>query len=80
MSFFMGSAVWRGAVFRLVAVALAIGSVSDGRTSRIAYAQGVTDPTVVKARAAMNRGQYGEAEALLKPLARRHSNSASSTT
>jgi len=62
---------WRGAVFRLMAVALAIGSVSDGRTSRVAYAQGASDPTVVKARAAINRGQYAEAEALLKPLASR---------
>ena len=39
--------------------------------SRIAYAQGATDPTVVKARAAINRGEYAEAEALLKPLATR---------
>ena len=61
----------RGALFRLLAVALAIGTVSDGRTSRIAYAQGATDPTVVKARAAINRGQYADAEALLKPLATR---------
>src|SRR5688572_31432113 len=62
---------WRGAVFRLLTVALAVGTVSDGRTSRIAYAQGATDPTVVKARAAINRGQYAEAEALLKPLVAR---------
>ena len=61
----------RGAMFRLLAVALAIGTVSDGRSSRIAYAQGATDPTVVKARAAINHGQYAEAEALLKPLAAR---------
>ena len=67
----MKSGFWRGAAFRLLAVALAIGTVSDGRTSRIAYAQGATDPTVVKARAAINRGQYAEAEALLKPLAAR---------
>jgi tetratricopeptide (TPR) repeat protein len=65
----MRSAFWRGAFFRLLAVALAIGTVSDGRTSRIAYAQGVSDPAVVKARAAINTGQYAEAEALLKPLA-----------
>src|SRR5688500_12865871 len=65
----MNSGFWRGALFRLLAVALAIGTVSDGRTSRIAYAQGAADPTVVKARAAINRGQYAEAEALLKPLA-----------
>ena len=65
----MKPGVWRGAVFRLVALALAVGTVSDGRTTRIAYAQGATDPSVVKARAAINRGQYAEAEALLKPLA-----------
>src|SRR5918996_3129569 len=69
MSFFMRAGFWRAAGFRLLAVALAIGTVSDGRTSRIAYAQGASDPTVVKARAAINRGQYAEAEALLKPLA-----------
>ena len=68
----MKSGFWRGALFRLLAVALAIGTVSDGRTSRVAYAQGATDPTVVKARAAINRGQYAEAEALLKPLAARN--------
>ncbi len=67
----MNKGFWRGAVFRLLAVALAVGSVSDGRTSRIAYAQGVSDPTVVKARAAVSRGQYAEAEALLKPLVAR---------
>src|SRR6185503_3064986 len=67
--FSMKSGVWRGALIRLVAVALAIGTVSDGRTSRIAHAQGVSDPIVVKARAAINRGEYAEAEALLKPLA-----------
>src|SRR5687767_13564472 len=64
----MRTGFWRGAAFRFLAVALAVGTVSDGRTSRIAYAQGATDPTVVKARAAINRGQYGEAESLLKPL------------
>jgi cellulose synthase operon protein C len=71
MQLSMKSGVWRGAMFRLVAVALAVCTVSDGRTSRIAYAQGATDPVVVKARAAMNRGQYAEAEALLKPAAAR---------
>ena len=65
----MKPGMWRGALVRFLAVALAIGSVSDGRTSRIAYAQGAVDPTVVKARAAINSGQYAEAEALLKPLA-----------
>lgn len=67
----MQKGFWRGAVFRLLAVALAIGSVSDGRTSRVAYAQGATDPAVVKARAAINHGDYAQAEALLKPLAAR---------
>jgi len=67
----MISSFWRGAFFRLLAVALAIGTVSDGRTSRVAYAQGATDPTVVKALASINRGQYAEAEALLKPIAAR---------
>lgn len=57
-----------GVACRLLAVALAVCSVSDGRTSRVAYAQGASDPTVVKARAAMNRGQYADAEALLKPV------------
>ena len=56
-------------MFRLLAVALAIGTISDGRTSRVAYAQGATDPAVVKARAAINHGQYAEAEAILKPIA-----------
>ncbi len=65
----MKSGFWRGALFRLLAVALAIGTVSDGRASRVAYAQGAIDPTVVKARAAINRGQYAEAEALLQPMA-----------
>ena len=65
----MTSGFWRGALFRLVAVGLAIGTVSDGRTSRVTYAQGVTDPTVVQARAAIGRGRYAEAEALLKPVA-----------
>ena len=65
----MKAGFWRGALFRLLAVALAIGTISDGRTSRVAYAQGVSDPTVVKARAAINRGQYAEAEA--HPEARR---------
>jgi tetratricopeptide (TPR) repeat protein len=65
----MKSGFWRGALFRLLALALAIGTISDGRTSRVAYAQGVSDPTVVKARAAINRGDYAEAEALLTPPA-----------
>jgi tetratricopeptide (TPR) repeat protein len=63
---------WRGAFFRLLAVALAIGTVSDGRSSRVAFAQGATDPTVVKARAAINVGRYADAEALLRPLAVRN--------
>ena len=65
----MNTGFWRGMLFRLLAVALAIGTVSDGRTTRIAYAQGATDPTVIKAKAAINRGEYAEGEALLKPLA-----------
>jgi tetratricopeptide (TPR) repeat protein len=67
----MKQGFWRGAAFRLLAVALAIGTVCGGRIGRIAYAQGATDPTVVKARAAINRGQYADAEAMLKPLASR---------
>ncbi|HKY22166.1 MAG TPA: tetratricopeptide repeat protein [Vicinamibacterales bacterium] len=63
------SGFWRGVLFRLLAAALAVGTVSDGRSSRVAYAQGATDPTVIKARAAINRGQYVDAEALLKPIA-----------
>src|SRR4029078_7109354 len=58
----------RGIACRLLAVALAVCSVSDGRTSRVAYAQGASDPTVGKARAAINRGQYADAESLLKPV------------
>jgi len=58
----------KGIACRLLAVALAVCSVSDGRTSRVAYAQGASDPTVVKARAAINRGQYADAESLLKPV------------
>ena len=67
----MKSGFWRIAAFRLIAVALAVGTVCGGRIGRIAYAQGATDPTVVKARAAINRGEYAEAEALLQPLAAR---------
>jgi tetratricopeptide (TPR) repeat protein len=65
----MKAGFWRGAIFRLLAVALAIGTVSDGRTSRVAYAQGVSDPVVVKARGVINGGQYSEAEEILKPVA-----------
>jgi cellulose synthase operon protein C len=65
----MKAGFWRGALFRLLAVALAIGTVSDGRTTRIAYAQGTSDPIVMKARGAIARGQYSEAETLLKPAA-----------
>ncbi len=68
MVFSMKTGFWRATLFRLLAVALAVGTVSDGRTSRVAYAQGVSDPVVVKARAAINTGRYAEAEALLKPL------------
>lgn len=65
----MKAGFWRGVLFRLIAVALAIGTVSDGRATRIAYAQGAVDPLVIKARAAINTGQYHEVEPLLKPLA-----------
>ena len=65
----MKSGFWRAALFSVLAVALAVGTVSDGRASRIAYAQGAIDPVVVKAKAAVNRGEYAEAEALLKPMA-----------
>ena len=58
----------KGVVCRLLAVALAVCSVSDGRTSRVAYAQGASDPTVVKARAEINRGQYAAAETLLNGM------------
>ena len=53
----------------LLALAIAVLSVSDGRDGRVAYAQGNVDPTVAKARAEMNRGRYEEAENILKPAA-----------
>jgi tetratricopeptide (TPR) repeat protein len=65
------SASRRAVLLRVLAVGLALCSVSDGRSARIAYAQGATDPTVIKARAAVNRGQYAEAESLLRPDAAR---------
>jgi cellulose synthase operon protein C len=54
---------------RFVTIAVLLLSVSDGNTGRIAYAQSTLDPIVVKARAEINRGQYTEAEAILKPVA-----------
>ena len=62
---------WQGAIFRLLAAALAVCSVSDGRTSRVAYAQGVSDPTVLQARSEINRGEYARAETVLKPVVAR---------
>ncbi len=61
----------RGFVLRLLAVAVLIGSVSDGRGIRVAYAQANLDPIVAQARAAANRGQYAEAEKILQPAASR---------
>jgi tetratricopeptide (TPR) repeat protein len=56
----------RGAL--VLAVAVAICSVSDGRSNRVAYAQGSIDPTVARARTEINRGRYAEAENILKPV------------
>jgi tetratricopeptide (TPR) repeat protein len=53
----------------LLALTIAVLSVSDGRDGRVAYAQGNVDPTVAKARVEMNRGRYEEAENILKPAA-----------
>jgi hypothetical protein len=59
----MRAGFWRGAMFRLLAVVLAWHHLG-WPVEPHAYAQGVTDPVVVKARAALNRGQYAEAETL----------------
>jgi cellulose synthase operon protein C len=66
--------VSRATMFRLLAVAVAVCSISDGRDSRVAYAQGNVDPTVARARVEVNHGRYAEAEALLKPIAARAPN------
>jgi cellulose synthase operon protein C len=59
----------RGVLVRLLAVAVAVCTVSDGHDSRVAYAQGNIDPVVARARVEINRGRYGDAEAILKPVA-----------
>lgn len=61
--------VSRTTIFRLLAVAVAVCSLSDGRNSRVAYAQGSVDPTLAQARIEINHGRYAEAETLLKPAA-----------
>src|SRR5438132_9323144 len=53
----------------ILAVAIAVLSVSDGRVGRVAYAQANLDPTVARARVAVNQGRYAEAENILKPVA-----------
>src|SRR5207302_5282336 len=53
----------------VLAVAIAVLSVSDGRFGRVAYAQANLDPTVARARVAANQGHYADAENLLKPVA-----------
>ena len=52
---------------RLLAVAIAVCTVSDGRNGRVAYAQSVVDPVVAAARVDINRGHYADAESALKP-------------
>ena len=56
---------------RLLAVAIAVCTVSDGRDGRVAHAQTVVDPVVAAARVDINRGRYAEAENTLKPVATR---------
>jgi tetratricopeptide (TPR) repeat protein len=53
----------------LLALAIAVCSVSDGRDGRVAHAQGTVDPTVARARAEIDHGRYAEAENILKPAA-----------
>src|SRR5713226_8224804 len=53
----------------LLALAIAVFSVVDGRDGRVAYAQGNVDPTVARARVEIERGRYAEAENMLKPVA-----------
>jgi tetratricopeptide (TPR) repeat protein len=53
----------------LLALIMAVFTVSDGRDGRVAFAQGNIDPTVAKARAEMNQGRYEEAENILKSAA-----------
>jgi len=59
----------RAVVFRVLAVAVAVCTVSDGRGGRVAFAQGNIDPLVANARTEINRGRYAEAENILKPAA-----------
>ena len=61
--------VSRRARIGLLAAAIAVCSVSDGHFGRVAYAQANVDPTVARARAAINHGQYADAEGVLKPVA-----------
>src|SRR4051794_21783027 len=61
----------RSVLFRLLAVGIAVCTVSDGRIGRVAYAQGNVDPVVMQARGEINRGHYAEAESILKPVAGR---------
>ena len=62
--------MWRGVQVRLLAVAIAICTVSDGG-GRVAHAQTVVDAVVAAARVDINRGRYAEAENTLKPVASR---------
>ena len=63
--------VSRGVQVRLLAVAVAVCTVSDGRDGRVAHAQTIVDPVVAAARVDINRGRYAEAENTLKPVASR---------
>ncbi|HTL00969.1 MAG TPA: tetratricopeptide repeat protein [Vicinamibacterales bacterium] len=67
--------VSRGVQVRLLAVAVAICTVSDGRDGRVVHAQTVVDPVVAAARMDINRGRYAEAESALKAVAVRTPNS-----
>lgn len=58
----------RAVRLRLVIAAVAIGSLSDGRSYPVAYAQTI-DPIVLRARGEIARGRYADAEAVLKPAA-----------
>lgn len=58
----------RATRLRLVIAAAAIGSLSDGRSYPVAYAQAI-DPIVLRARGEIARGRYADAEAVLKPAA-----------
>lgn len=62
-------------MFRLVAMAIAVCSSSEGRNGLVAYGQSNVNLTVARARIEINRGRYAEAETLLKPAAARTPNS-----